>query len=823
MKALEDLVEFQENNDDKILLWTTIRELLVKADSNDEVNAWDLFGALGIDLKRPEDPVEKLKEVLRLEASVYRLGGEQSVEAVIADRNEFYSEDQRFVLFGREYVFRQAEVSVRAYKLIQFLKMGDPDTHVSSLEDLADLQLANLSNDNVFYEQFKKSPYVDQIRIVQRLTEDLDKCSVGREFLADLFEYRHRAIFDPFGFVPPLPILGTDTGYVEPFTQVTPAEPVDKSTVSVSVKHSDELKPYFTEDFRIDLSESNIAGVQFGTYLSDLLGQLLPGLGYFYATRVKDKKYMELAKMGQEPYPLTVFGRFMIGVVSAFASDDHIRTVIRETDWTGLTRPDWSEDVLSEFRTSGTFAEDDVTKLVVTMVNGGEAFFNTYRLPGSNFATSFKGMLSALVTFHLFADFGSVARMDDVEKLDAVLSMATAVTDAANVVALHARRLGEYLKIAGVALNGVTAIFNFLRMAEEFAEGDDAGIGYGMMGVGFAVFTGVGFYAETVTVATGFTILASVFWLAIGVALVVIGTILVILLQDGPFEEWLKNTFFGKRWSKLERNDENFRNPFTKPHTYGYKKVIPSTNSVRVGGVDFLRQMSGLFSTVRPINITRMDFGRETRDGENRWRGHFTIQPQHKQLLADGYLFLRPVRVSEKRPPGPGPRGIRPSDPITDTCVHRFSLDDGPNDENVRSKTDLGVAIPDLMAAFEGYELNWALDAIEKHREVDFGSGGLDLEIVAVDSEKNDDGETAITKWEAKVWDMSGTDADRIFGVPRSKLEAIFTTYFVELIYVPPELAEAIESGGAVWFRPEELPTVSREIHGVRREDGGLF
>ncbi|WP_306055507.1 hypothetical protein [Natronococcus wangiae] len=839
--ALEKFAQFEQKNADKILLWSVIRELLVESETEEDVDVDDLFKALGMPSGDGRPVATRIDDDLKIERAIGLLTRGASVQSAINLVNATSPSGASFVQFGRAYVIRQVAIDVRAYELIRFLKTGDSDAKTSSLEALTALGPADLGFGNDFYAKFTRYPYVHQVAIAKRLTGDLDKCNVGREFLADLFEYRREAIFDPFGFVPPLPILGEDNGYHPDgvfIDDVRPPEveplPFNRETVSVLVKDLDGLEPYYTSDFRLRVTdEANEAAVSFGTCLGELHAQLLPGLGYFYGTRINDDAYMGGVTTGRNEPPIQVFLEFTLGVVSVYATDALLRDVVGKIDG-GLGPDGWAHDPLERYRTTGEFSLKDVTNLAAVIASGGDTFFNTLKLRGSSLTTTLKGVLSILVTLQLLTNFDDIGRLDAAARLDLAMNVAGAFADLGGIVALKFRQLGFYANLASVALNGLAAIFNILQMVKEFAEGDDAGIGYGMSAVGAGIFVGFSLYAKSATAAgaakAGVSALAAGFWLTIAVLLIVGGTILAIYLQDGPFEEWLEKTYFGTGWSGLDAVD--FVDPSPVNGTYGYKNVVPAAEGYGVGtdGGNFVRQVSTLISDSRSLRITRMDIGKEGRDGENHWRGHFTIEPKNDQILADGHLFLRPIPVYERSGHRVAPGQFRYADPVSDSCIHRFSLTDDEDTVSLESKTDISVEFPAFRAGLEAFNLHWLLEAMGEHREADFGTGHIDLEIVDVERETNDDDEEVIKKWEAKLWDTSSFDpdawtppdsVDAIFGLPGSGSGS--NTYYVELIYVPPKLARAMRSDGTFWFRAEELPTVTRTRRSIRRQDGSGF
>lgn len=824
--ALEEYVEFQEKNDDKILLWSTIRELLVESGDNDSIDPGDLFAALGLDTPSNPNVVRTIKDQLRIEPTVALLAKGMDAQRLLAIQNRHLKPTVPFVKFGRQYVYRQAAVTICAYQLIEYMKTGETDTSISSVEEAFELEPANLTHENAFYMAVKASPYAEQVRLAYHLLTDLDKCDVGREFLADLFEYRRTAIFDPFGFVPPLPVAWDNFGYFgllqrEPgIIGLSPGECLEDETVTIAMKHPDELQQYYTPNFRLKLSESNDAAESFAQHLLPLISTLQAGLGYFYATRIQDEAYMDGVGPDDDEHPKEIYTKFAIGVVSLFTNDDHIRNVIKQIDWPDGAEPDWQENAFRDFRSTGEFSEEAVVKFFAIAAAGGETFLSLHKVSGANFAAQLKGMLSVVVSFRVLIDLHKLGQMSDAEQIDAVGNLVGGVTDVASVVTHKTQRLGQFVRFLGVALNGFAAIFSFVEMGEAYKRDDDAWIGHGMVGVGFTIFFGLGAksLAGMKLVALGIGSFLTGALLAVAVMLVIVGMIVAAIRTDGPIERWLKNTFFGIRWEKLKSDVENFVDPEQNadaiPDTYRYsefarfgmgKKFMPTVPN-------FVRQTSGLFSTIRPIDVTTMEFGRERRDGEERWRGHIVVEAEdHQQLLTDGFFYLKPLKIYKELRAFQEPQPEY-ADLATDTCLHRFSLAEARGDARLQSRTALQVADPEQKKQFQRLGLNWLLEAIEEHKEGEFSSEDVDLEILNVDHEETDDGKMAVTKWEAKVWDMSGFGAHRIFGFQPEKLDTLDTSFFVEIIYVPPNLAETIESDGDLWFRPEELPAVSRDI-----------
>ncbi|WP_254532863.1 hypothetical protein [Natrinema gelatinilyticum] len=849
LTALADWEEFQRDYGEKIQLWTTIQQLVTRSRHTDDSSTEELYDALGVSEYFEDEletnwsgdaSVDTALHISNAKDSALKQGKQVTWEDAEKTGNEFID-------FGREIVSRRVLVEIRAHKLILRMKYGLP-----SLEDdkriawwnagMDQFQPPDLSEANAFYVEFLKRPLDQQIAIVERLTARLAHCHRGRVFLAHLFEYREMAIFNPNRLARPGPAWKREDES-DPKEYVWGDEAIEmamKRKVSILPKQPSELTRFYTADGRVTVdADPDIRTDSIEEHLTQALLQLLPGLNHFYAHRSTDEQYLADPEM---PDPDLIVSNFVGIVTATYFTDTEIQAAVDATDWSE-TRYD-EPTIVSPTLLEETWTPQDTENMAKVLLVSTDSLVEARSRPAGRWTAPLVVLSKSLGAIGGVSTLSNPSKTDTVEQIKAIKDIADAIASL-EIVDRYLperlpdtipdeplrRRLTRNAKLMSRALSHVASLLDVVGMilstidfVEEIRSGDfDSAAGYAIMGLG-----------SVATMAAPFVIGMPL--LVVGIALGLIGALVVGIFDDSAVADWIKTTRFGTLWRTLDTED--FLDP--RESTYGYRRIVPDPNDP-VGDVDCGRQLSALYSLIRPIGVETIELDRDERlpGDEERYVGKIEISPSDAYpdeadigILKRGYLFLRPLPVYRDLEVLYTPLGsnvlsekLGVSENTSGEYLHRFSLADAQKTTPILSRTNGGTVDDRWRSMLGAYEPSPALKLLGRWLDVDFKSNDLALDIHEARTVRPDE-EDVVTEWSARVWDMSsGSSHNRIFGWPVGAMgwgpEPIPDIWiggvidlrfrYVEMIYVPPHVAHSIMRQGTVSVRPEELPIVSRE------------
>lgn len=861
--ALEEFEAFQRERGHEVTMWNTVHRLLVTGRSDDGIDPERLYDALGVSeyhegLGRTWQGDESVEEALHVSAA--------KLDNLERGQRVTWSERERtgvpFVDVGREIVAKRVLVEVRAHELVEFLRTGDePDASVDPPAwniGMDDWEPPEFGPSNGFYRAFVRLSFREQIVYLEALTARLGSCYRGRLFFAQLFEHGDDALLNPFRIVDPRLAWETDDA-PERTVEFRQGAAVDAATgahVSVFVENVATLRRYYTEDFRLKFEFGpHKEGGPVEPHLLQVLLQLLPGLAHFHAYRESDRLYLADPRT---PDPTDLVGRFVGTVLARTVTDDDVRGAIDEAEWAETpyadAPPTWDEDRLAELlRGERTWTEEDTTALAKATLGATDKLLSTAKLPEMRLTAPFKLLVAASGGCAGIATLLHPSRADPAEQVQAFTDALKAISDfdvverylpSAEVVkeldrrsakrrALQfGRQVTTQLNRLGTVLEVIGALFDVFDLVAEVKRGNyGSAVGSSLLAIG-------GIASVTAAIVGG--------WAAVivAVATTLVGVAVKAWFTETPSEiiEWLETTAFGREWDELD--DPEDREPFLDPtaSTYGYRRVVSGPGGP-VGEVDYGRQLSELHTLLGPVGVTTAELDRRTprTGGDNRLVGRVAIAPNVDfsgdvptlrpglPVKRTGLLVLRPLPVHEQIGVVHShnePVAIRSSFAVSDDAsgdwLHRFVLADEVGTGAPRSKTNGGPTDEPLEVLWEPLEAKGA----EHHGrwiDRDFNSLGLDLEVTRAETL----GSNVVTLWSCRVWEgADGRHADRIVGWPpdevdhdEADLDAVpklgdattLRVRYVELLYVPPELVDAVVRDGTVVVPPEELPTVRRE------------
>lgn len=855
VNRLDEWGQFQKEHGDKVRLWQMTKQILKKSVTADGISTSHLCQALGVSMTYEnapdtDDEVWDFDEWLH---ATLELGFDATMQD-LADMsgavNVDFSTDNEFVRFGRELVTRRAAVEVSAQRLIHFMKYGE--TEEASLPDsgMAEKEHANLDASNQFYADFIKYDLDDQIIIAKELTYGLGNSQSGKDFLANLFEFQQYAIFDPFAFTEVQYFKHSEGKFYSGENAIDQAK---SKYITVFTKDPEAYtQTYFTNDLRYKFEENpDIQTDSVPEHLVQLLTQLYSGLIHFHATRTNDTHYMDgvptdggtapnKGESAPNPDPDDVVSKFTEKTLSLFVNDDQIRSMIDDIDWSNTPhdKPDWSKDYLKQGGDQGWGASETKAVASISVVRA-DAFAGSMDVPSSmwtgqlNFLFSTMGAIAGMSS--LF-DPGSASTKEQIKNLRSIGYGVTGLSHLESYLPAKftdeiadinrgaklvnmGRKASKYLGPVGTLLDGLGVVLSAYDMAYQQARGDyDAAAGYALLGLSgvaglgataagaTASASGVGF-ATTATLG-----LISGGLIAISLVLGVLGTAVVAWCDESEITEWIRNTRFGTGWSALSKTD--ILDP-TK-QTFGYKNLIKGSDGP-LGEPDYAQQISSLHSMVRPIGLATVKAGVDSRQGHSGDYpyGKLAIDPYQEgtwdsksevEILRDGFLFVRPLPVIKDG-------SFKIHEAVEGDYLHRISLHDGPQTTDMESKvwarTDSEWKKP-----LDEHEPNGFFEMVEQFAERDLSHADLDLNIRELKSVTNDHGEEPVISWKGTFWDMAG-QGNKIFGwapadIPHGMDSTIDTELYVEVLYVPPEVADSMRNN-PVEIRPRNIPTVTRE------------
>lgn len=873
VNALDEWGQFQKKHGDKVRLWQTTRTILKKSITADGISISHLCDALDLSMTY-ENAEDEDDEKWVFEEWLYaslNLGFDASLADLAGKAgtvNDDFSSDNEFISFGRKLVTRRAAVELAANRLIHYMKYGEQkDQPPLQLHGtgIAEKQYPKHDASNEFYTDFMKYDLNDQIIIAKELTYGLGNSQRGKDFLANLFEFQHLAIFDPFGFTQVRSFKKSEQAFYRGGEAIMKAK-AEYITVFTKDPEAYSNKYLTSEGKYKQEKDPDIQTDSVTEHLIQLLTQLYAGLIHFHATRTNDTHYMDDVAAGRtapnggsetdNPDPEAVVSKFTGEVLSLFVNDDQMRSIIDNTDWSEkqYDKPDWSKDYLDRNNDVG-WTTDETKKVAAASVGKADSFVDELNLGSARWLGPHK---------ILFATMGATAGMASLfepgsksaeQQIKDLRAIGKGVTDlsalerylpeefadeiadinrGAKLVNMG-RKAAKFLGTIGTVLDGLGVILNAYDMACQMSRGDyDAAGGYallGLSGVAGLGATAAGLAATSASgigYATAATLgLISGGLVVISLLLAALGTAVVAWCDESEITEWIRNTRFGKGWSDL--NERNILDP--SQQTFGYKQLTPGSDGP-LGGPDYSQQISSLHSLVRPIGLSDVSVGTATPQGGSGDHpfGELTIKPFENgvwssksdvEILEEGFLFVRPLPILEE---SNQPPEYSVTEDVNTEYLHRISLQDEPSTSDPESKVSTGTDT-DWKTTLAEHDPNPYYELIEQFRETDFDSSDLDLEITDVAKETNENGEGTVIRWSGTFWDK-GSDGTRIFGWPPDELSSdspsgqIDEWRYVEILYAPPELADSIRKS-KVEMRPKDIPAVSRGRARIVPKSGG--
>lgn len=836
---------FQKKHGDKLQMWDTIRKLLAKSANTGGISTQQLYDALGVSTYHEDkgtgwDISKGLYAALEFDEDASLAALDKKAGSVNAN----HSCDNEFICFGREVVTKRASVEIAAAKLVDYMKFGREKEDYSFAKTdtgLAEKTHPTLDQNNEFYSDFVEYPLAEQIVIAKQLTFGLAHSKRGKDFLASLFEYQHRSIFSPFAFTELRSVSYDEDTYYQGEQAI---EQGKERYLTIFAKDREAYEQrYLTEDGRYKLEETpDIQTDSLPEHLAQLLAQLYPGLMHFRATRTADTNYMNGVTAGSasgntrdndsRPDPDAVVSKFTEGIVGLFLNDDHIRQIIDGVDWskTPHDKPDWSKDYLKGGSDGAEWTKKETRYIGLISVNAADGL----SIPGGVFVLPVKLLLTAMGAYTAYT---SMSESDtDVEYFKKVRKMGKTLTSVSSYEeSLSKGTTGQkalkVLGTVGTCLDIVLTVVYVQDIAEEMNGGDyDAAGGYALMGLsGLASIgawgAGLGAGGSIFTAAGATLGLISGGLVVVAFALAALGAAVLYACDESTITEWVRYTYFGKGWSGLTQT--NVLNP--RSQTFRYKQLSDDGTALE-DEADFPRQMSTLYSLVRPIGLSEAVAGTRSRSnsGPEYPYGTFTIEPfqqgvwQNKddvEILETGLLFVGPVEIIDSD------SGLKRTVTTDGNYLHRISLGDDPGGS--ASSASLGNRESDeWQTKLKEYKPNSYGRHVVGFVGTNTSMTNIDLVIEEKTGTTNNQGEATVSKWEGTLWAMAG-DGSNVFGWRPGEIqgavgageEATFRDHqYLEVIYVPPNIADWMQRSEAV-IRPQDLPTVTRERVPISHED----